>query len=57
MAGVLIGVISGLAYVEFGRHACFGAACADEIVGRFLPIGAVAGGLYGVLLGRRATSL
>jgi hypothetical protein len=54
MAGVLLGVIAGLAFVEFGRHACTGAACADEIVRQFMPFGAIAGGLLGAFIARRA---
>lgn len=53
-AGVLLGVIAGLAFVEFGRHACSGAACADEIVRRFMPFGALAGALLGAFMARRA---
>jgi len=53
VAGVLLGVISGLAFVEFGRHACSGPACADEIVRQFMPFGAAAGGLLGIFLARR----
>jgi hypothetical protein len=53
VAGVLLGVIAGLAFAEFGRHACSGDACADEIVRQFMPFGALAGGLLGIFLARR----
>ena len=49
IVGVVIGMIAGLAFIEFGRHACTGQECADEIVRRFIPLGAIAGGLWGIL--------
>jgi len=54
MAGVLLGVIAGLAFIEFGRHACTGPACADEIVRQFMPFGALAGALLGAFMAQRA---
>jgi hypothetical protein len=54
ITGLILGVLGGLAFIEFGRHACSGIACADEIVRMYMPIGALSGGIGGMLLSRRS---
>lgn len=44
-AGAIGGMIAGAAFVEFGKSACAGAACADAIAKTYIPAGAGLGAL------------
>lgn len=43
--GAVGGMIAGAAFVEFGKSACSGAACADAIAKTYIPLGAGLGAL------------
>ena len=45
--GGIIGLVAGAAFLETGRTACTGAACADIVVRSFAPAGAILGALAG----------
>ena len=49
--GLLIGLVSGAAFLEFGNSSCTGANCADIVVRTFLPIAGGIGGLLGLAKG------
>ncbi|HEV2570863.1 hypothetical protein [Methylocella sp. CPCC 101449] len=50
--GGCIGTMIGMAYMEFAQHGCTGTVCADLIVRTFIPGGALAGGMVGLIMAR-----
>lgn len=52
VAGAILGLMIGLAYMEFAQPGCAGTVCADLIARTFIPGGALAGGMAGLLAAR-----
>lgn len=55
-AGALIGLIAGVALVEFGKQSCSGAGCADVVLRTCVPIAAGIGGALGLAKGFNVVS-
>lgn len=52
LAGAILGIMLGMTYMEFAQHGCAGAACGDLIARSFMPGGALAGGITGLIAAR-----
>lgn len=51
LLGVLVGLIGGVAFLEFGNNSCTGVNCADVVARTFIPVAAGIGGLLGISKG------
>lgn len=52
--GTCLGTMVGIAYMEFAQHGCTGSVCADLIARAFIPGGAMAGSMIGLIVARPA---
>ena len=54
--GVFVGLVGGIAYIEFGKNSCSTAQCAGIIARAFVPVCGAVGGMLGLAKGINLTT-